>query len=115
VTGVDKFYLDFCNAFILVDLTCKEDAGFESESPSINLKGIIERNRDGKDGVTPRIDPGTKRWMIGIEDTGIVAEGKDGLTPTIGENGKAGGSGTLTRGNLPVVRLSSIPISPRRR
>ena len=87
VTGVDKFYLDFCNAFILVDLTCKEDAGFESESPSINLKGIIERNRDGKDGVTPRIDPETKRWMIGIEDTGIVAEGKDGLTPSIGENG----------------------------
>ena len=87
VTGVDKFYLDFCNAFILVDLTCKEDAGFESESPSINLKGIIERNRDGKDGVTPRIDPETKRWMIGIEDTGVVAEGKDGLTPSIGENG----------------------------
>lgn len=87
VTGIDKFYLDFCNAFILVDLTCKEDTGFESESPSINLKGIIERNRDGKDGVTPRIDPETKRWMIGIEDTGIVAEGKDGLTPFIGENG----------------------------
>lgn len=87
VTGVDKFYLDFCNAFILVDLTCKEDAGFESESPSINLKGIIERNRDGKDGVTPSIDPETKRWMIGIEDTGVVAEGKDGLTPFIGENG----------------------------
>lgn len=87
VTGIDKFYLDFCNAFILVDLTCKEDTGFESESPSINLKGIIERNRDGKDGVTPSIDPETKRWMIGIEDTGIVAEGKDGLTPFIGENG----------------------------
>lgn len=87
VTGIDKFYLDFCNAFILVDLTCKEDTGFESESPSINLKGIIERNRDGKDGVTPRIDPEMKHWMIGIEDTGIVAEGKDGLTPSIGENG----------------------------
>lgn len=87
MTGIDKFYLDFCNAFILVDLTCKEDTGFESESPSINLKGIIERNRDGKDGVTPRIDPETKHWMIGIEDTGIVAEGKDGLTPSIGENG----------------------------
>ena len=87
VTGIDKFYLDFCNAFILVDLTCKEDTGFESESPSINLKGIIERNRDGKDGVTPRIDPETKRWMIGIEDTGVVAEGKDGLTPFIGKNG----------------------------
>lgn len=87
VTGIDKFYLDFCNAFILVDLTCKEDTGFESESPSINLRGVIERNRDGKDGVTPRIDPETKRWMIGIEDTGVVAEGKDGLTPSIGENG----------------------------
>ena len=87
VTSIDKFYLDFCNAFILVDLTCKEDTGFESESPSINLKGIIERNRDGKDGVTPSIDPETKRWMIGIEDTGVVAEGKDGLTPFIGENG----------------------------
>jgi tetrahydromethanopterin S-methyltransferase subunit B len=87
VTGIDKFYLDFCNAFILVDLTCKEDTGFESESPSINLKGIIERNRDGKDGVTPRIDPETKHWLIGFEDTGIVAEGKDGLTPYIGENG----------------------------
>ena len=87
VTGIDKFYLDFCNAFILVDLTCKEDTGFESESPSINLRGVIERNRDGKDGVTPRIDPETKHWMIGIEDTGIVAEGKDGLTPFIGENG----------------------------
>lgn len=87
VTGIDKFYLDFCNAFILVDLTCKEDTGFESESPSINLRGVIERNRDGKDGVTPRIDPETKHWMIGIEDTGIVAEGKDGLTPSIGENG----------------------------
>ena len=87
VTGIDKFYLDFCNAFILVDLTCKEDTGFESESPSINLRGVIERNRDGKDGVTPRIDPETKHWMIGIEDTGIVAEGKDCLTPFIGENG----------------------------
>lgn len=87
VTGIDKFYLDFCNVFILVDLTCKEDTGFESESPSINLRGVIERNRDGKDGVTPRIDPETKHWMIGIEDTGVVAEGKDGLTPSIGENG----------------------------
>lgn len=75
VTGVDKFYLDFCNAFILVDLTCKEDAGFESESPSINLKGIIERNRDGKDGLTPSIGE-NGNWWIGDVDTGKPSRGK---------------------------------------
>lgn len=75
VTGIDKFYLDFCNAFILVDLTCKEDTGFESESPSINLKGIIERNRDGKDGVTPMIGE-NGNWWIGDVDTGKPSRGK---------------------------------------
>lgn len=75
VTGVDKFYLDFCNAFILVDLTCKEDTGFESESPSINLKGIIERNRDGKDGLTPFIGE-NGNWWIGDVDTGKPSRGK---------------------------------------
>ena len=75
VTGVDKFYLDFCNAFILVDLTCKEDTEFESESPSINLKGVIERNKDGKDGLTPFIgDNGN--WWIGNVDTGKPSRGK---------------------------------------
>lgn len=75
VTGIDKFYLDFCNAFILVDLTCKEDTGFESESPSINLKGIIERNRDGKDGLTPFIGE-NGNWWIGDVDTGKPSRGK---------------------------------------
>lgn len=75
VSGVDKFYLDFCNAFILVDLTCKEDTEFESESPSINLKGVIERNKDGKDGLTPFIgDNGN--WWIGNVDTGKPSRGK---------------------------------------
>lgn len=75
VTGIDKFYLDFCNAFILVDLTCKEDTGFESESPSINLKGVIERNRDGKDGLTPSIGE-NGNWWIGDVDTGKPSRGK---------------------------------------
>lgn len=75
VTGIDKFYLDFCNAFILVDLTCKEDTGFESESPSINLKGVIERNRDGKDGLTPFIGE-NGNWWIGDVDTGKPSRGK---------------------------------------
>lgn len=75
VTGVDKFYLDFCNAFILVDLTCKEDTEFESESTSINLKGVIDRNKDGKDGLTPFIgDNGN--WWIGDVDTGKPSRGK---------------------------------------
>ena len=87
VTGKDTYYLDCCKAFMLVDSTCKEDVDFSSELPTITLKGVIDRNRDGKDGVTPRIDPETKHWLIGFEDTGIVAEGKDGLTPYIGENG----------------------------
>lgn len=87
VTGKDTYYLDCCKAFMLVDSTCKEDGDFSSELPTITLKGVIDRNRDGKDGVTPRIDPETKHWLIGFEDTGIVAEGKDGLTPYIGENG----------------------------
>ena len=75
VTGVDKFYLDFCNAFILVDLTCKEDTEFESESTSINLKGVIDRNKDGKDGLTPFIgDNGN--WWSGDVDTGKPSRGK---------------------------------------
>lgn len=75
VSGVDKFYLDFCNAFILVDLTCKEDTEFESESPSINLKGVIERNKDGKDGLTPFIGD-NDNWWIGNVDTGKPSRGK---------------------------------------
>lgn len=45
------------------------------------------KGEKGDDGITPRIDPITKRWFIGEVDTGILAEGKDGDSPTIGENG----------------------------
>lgn len=45
------------------------------------------KGEKGDDGITPRIDPITKRWFIGEVDTGVFAEGKDGDSPTIGENG----------------------------
>lgn len=41
----------------------------------------------GQPGVTPHIDPETKHWMVGIEDTNVIAEGKNGLVPHVGENG----------------------------
>lgn len=87
VTGKDSYFLDFPSVFTLVDYTFKEDGKFNSTLPGIALTGIIDRLKDGKDGITPQIDPDTKHWMIGTEDTGIVAEGKDGITPHIGENG----------------------------
>lgn len=87
VTGKDTYYLDYCEAFTIVSSTCEEDAETLAEVPTISLKGVIFRNMDGKDGVTPHIDPETKHWFIGFEDTGIVAEGENGLTPYIGENG----------------------------
>ena len=56
-------------------MTCKEDTEFESESTSINLKGVIDRNKDGKDGLTPFIgDNGN--WWIGDVDTGKPSRGK---------------------------------------
>lgn len=48
-----------------------------------------EPGQDGTDGITPHIDETTKHWIIGTQDTGILAEGKDGsdglngITPTI--------------------------------
>ncbi|MCD7849535.1 MAG: hypothetical protein LUH63_07190 [Parabacteroides sp.] len=43
-------------------------AGGEFDTPNLR----------GNDAPLPSIDPGTKHWKIGEEDTGIVAEGKDG-------------------------------------
>ena len=45
----------------------------------------------GEDGITPHIDPTTKHWMLGENDTQVVAEGQNGapgesgLTPHIDE------------------------------
>lgn len=38
--------------------------------------------KDGADGTTPHIDDTSKHWIIGEEDTGVVAEGVDGISPT---------------------------------
>jgi len=58
--------------------------------------GKVERDgvdgQDGSDGITPHIDPTTKHWMLGDEDTGIVAEGKDGEDGTDGTDGQDGKS-----------------------
>ena len=50
----------------------------------------------GSDGITPHINPTTKHWMIGDEDTGIVAEGKDGEDGTNGTDGQDGKSAYQT-------------------
>ena len=44
----------------------------EGEFDTPNLKGAA--------APVPSIDPATKHWKIGDEDTGVVAEGKDGAT-----------------------------------
>ena len=48
---------------------------------------------NGVDGITPHIDSTNKHWMIGTEDTGIVAEGQDGRDGTNGTNGTNGTDG----------------------
>lgn len=42
---------------------------------------------DGTNGVTPHINMVNKHWVIGVQDTGIVAEGKDGDSPYINQDG----------------------------
>ena len=42
---------------------------------------------DGANGVTPHINMVNKHWVIGSQDTGIVAEGKDGDSPYINQDG----------------------------
>lgn len=43
-------------------------------------------NLRGKDAPVPSIDPETKHWKIGEEDTGVVAEGKNGISVSVVEN-----------------------------
>ncbi|WP_301704060.1 hypothetical protein [uncultured Parabacteroides sp.] len=43
-------------------------------------------NLRGKDAPAPSIDPETKHWKIGEEDTGVVAEGKNGISVSVVEN-----------------------------
>ena len=63
---------------------------------------LVAKGEDGTDGVTPAIDPETKHWIIGEEDTGVLAEAKvEGGTATfssVSENNIA----TLTGTSVPV-------------
>lgn len=45
---------------------------FDSLSNSYKDSGVVS---EGKDGITPHIDPASKHWFIGDADTGINAEG----------------------------------------
>lgn len=56
-----------------------------------SIKG--DKGDPGKDGMTPYIDPTTKHWFIGTNDTGIVAEGKDGINGLQGIRGVKGDKG----------------------
>nr|AIF26683.1 hypothetical protein [uncultured bacterium fosmid pJB83B9] len=47
----------------------------------------------GANGVTPHIDSTTKHWMIGTEDTGVVAEGQQGPQGATGAQGPQGETG----------------------
>ncbi len=69
---------------------------------------LVAKGEDGTDGLTPTIDPETKHWIIGEEDTGVLAEAKiEGGTETfssVSENNIA----TLTGTSVPVgVRTNS--------
>lgn len=39
-----------------------------------------QNGQRGQDGTTPHIDPTSKHWMIGLTDTGVVAEGQQGIS-----------------------------------
>jgi hypothetical protein len=60
---------------------------WEVFNPSSNSYTDTSIVAEGKDGVTPHIDPETKHWFIGDQDTGIVAEGKSD------DSGNQGGGG----------------------
>lgn len=81
---------DFGNFYIrlasYVDPTGETD-GYLPIGSASDISAI--KGEKGNDGITPRIDPASKHWFIGDDDTGILAEGadgKDGETPHIGKN-----------------------------
>ena len=39
-----------------------------------------QNGQNGQDGTTPHIDPTSKHWMIGLTDTGVLAEGQQGMS-----------------------------------
>lgn len=66
----------------------KGDKGDQGEPGTEGTPGT-----DGVDGITPHIDEGNKHWMIGAEDTGVVAEGTEGPQGPKGDPGDKGEKG----------------------
>ena len=64
----------------------------------------VTNGKDGQDGLTPSIDPDTKHWMIGEEDTGVLAEAK-----------LEGGISTFSNvsENIATLATSNIPVGVR--
>lgn len=59
----------------------KGDQGIQGETGGTGATGETgPQGIPGVDAPVPSIDPATKHWKIGDEDTGIVAEGQDGAT-----------------------------------
>lgn len=69
----------------------KGDKGETGETGAEGPQGL--KGDKGTDGVTPHIDAETKHWMIGEEDTGILAEGTTGPKGEQGDPGIRGPEG----------------------
>lgn len=79
------------NDFVLILQGPKGDKGDigprgpKGQDGEVTFESLTEEQRlqikgdRGEDGLTPRIDPQTKHWIIGDVDTNIIAEGVDGI------------------------------------
>ena len=64
-----------------VKVTVKQNDGTTYILTITTAEGAFDTpNLKGTAAPVPSIDPATKHWKIGDEDTGVVAEGKDGAT-----------------------------------
>jgi len=59
----------------LINPSTKRWEIFNPLSNSYVDSGIFAEGQSGNDGITPHIDPASKHWFIGTNDTGIIAEG----------------------------------------
>lgn len=81
---------DIGSFYLRLDSYVDPDGATDGYLPIGSASDIsVIKGEKGDDGITPRIDPESKHWFIGENDTGILAEGKageNGKTPYIGEN-----------------------------
>lgn len=65
----------------------KGDQGIQGETGDTGATGETgPQGIPGVDAPVPSIDPETKHWKIGDDDTGVVAEGKNGISVSVVEN-----------------------------